>query len=395
MKQRLSLIFLYYLRFFARLQLSKLRFLNPNLKIVGITGSAGKTSCLLACEAALTPNLKVKINYGGNSETGLPLSILDIKTPDFTLFGWLKIALLCPFKFLINWRNFDVLLLEMGIDSATSPKNMDFLLSIVQPDIGIFLNVSSVHLMNFKDINQIAQEKAKLTNSASVAIINPSDPLVTKYTSNNHTINIKPTHISFSDQLLPQVFDITFGAAIALAEYLKTTSPIANLQKNFHLPPGRSSSLPSINDSNIIDSSYNSSPFATAEMLKLLSVQPKPRIAVLSDMRELGKATKKEHLRLYPLALKSCDLLITVGPETKKYFGPKAIKFDYWWQAADYLKQNLLPHSTILVKGSQNTIYLEELVKSILKNPSDASRLCRQSPYWQQVKTSFKNLRSI
>ena len=62
MKQKISLLFLGYLRFFARLQLHKIKLLNPKLKIVGITGSAGKTSTLLAAESALTPNFKVKTN---------------------------------------------------------------------------------------------------------------------------------------------------------------------------------------------------------------------------------------------------------------------------------------------------------------------------------------------
>ena len=63
----------------------------------------------------------------------------------------------------------------MGVDSPTWPKNMDYLLSIVKPNIAIFLNVSSVHLMNFKSLDEIAQEKAKLINSAKTAIINDQD----------------------------------------------------------------------------------------------------------------------------------------------------------------------------------------------------------------------------
>ena len=62
MKQKISQIFLYYLRFFARLQLNKMKLLNPKLITIGITGSAGKTSTLLATEAALKPYFRVKTN---------------------------------------------------------------------------------------------------------------------------------------------------------------------------------------------------------------------------------------------------------------------------------------------------------------------------------------------
>ena len=66
-------------------------------------------------------------------------------------------------------------------------------------------------------------------------------------------------------------------------------------------------------------------------------------------------------------------------------------KFDYWWQAAEFLKQQINGDETILIKGSQNTIFLEELVKSILLDPSDSSKLCRQSAWWLKTKNKFRN----
>jgi len=112
-------------------------------------------------------------------------------------------------------------------------------------------------------------------------------------------------------------------------------------------------------------------------------------------MRELGKSSQKEHQKIYDLAIKSADLIISIGPETKKYFGPKSHKFIYWWEAANFLKSQIKGDETILVKGSQNTIYLEELVKSILKNPSDSTKICRQSVYWINLKNKFKKKYSI
>jgi len=396
-KNLLSLLFLYYLRFFARLQLKKIKLLNPKLIIVGITGSAGKTSTLLATEAALTPNFKVKTNYGGNSESGIPLNILGFKNPDFSLLSWLIIALLTPFKLLVNWKTYDVYLIEMGIDSSLSPKNMSYLLSIVKPDIGVWLNVTPVHLENFSSLDQIAQEKAKLVNTAKIAIINQSDPLVKKYTVNNKIIGIKPVKIDIPNYFLPSIYDISLGAALAIAKTLKIDNSTAedNLKNNFSLPPGRSSILNGKNHSTIIDSSYNSSPLATTEMLNFLATFTSPRIAVLGDMRELGSASQLSHQNLYKNALNSADIIISIGPETSRFFGPKAKKFMYWWQAADYLKNNLPQSATILIKGSQNTIFLEELVKQLvptnqLKNYLSNQLICRQSKYWIKEKSIFK-----
>jgi UDP-N-acetylmuramoyl-tripeptide--D-alanyl-D-alanine ligase len=280
----------------------------------------------------------------------------------------------------------------MGIDSASWPKNMDYLISIVRPNIGIFLNVSSVHMMCFDSLDQIAAEKSKLVNQAKVAIINPHDKLVIKYTTNKNIINIIPTNIKFKNFFLPPVYDIGFGAALSLAKLfnIPQKQAIENIQNNFSLPPSRSSILKGIKNTTIIDSSYNSSPLACQELLKFLSGFKTKKIAVLGDMRELGKSTPFEHRRIYEIATKSADIVISIGPQTKKYFGSKSQKFNYWWQAIDYLKDIIEGGETILVKGSQNTIYLEELVKTILSDPKDSSKLCRQSKWWLKTKEKFR-----
>jgi len=395
-KKNISNLVLNYLKFFARLQLSKVRFIQKlkkrQLDIVGITGSAGKSSTLFACQAVLSSHFKIKTNNGYNSESGLPLSIIGLKITDYNLLSWLKIVFLCPIKLLINWQSYDILILEMGVDSPAWPKNMDFLLSVAQPNIAIFLNVNSVHLVNFKNLDQIAQEKAKMVNSAKTAIINHQDRLVKKYTQNKNILNITPTKIKFDNFYLPDIYQISFGAALSLARIfnINYNEAIKNIQTNFVLPPSRSSILDGIKNTTIIDSSYNSSPIACTELLKFLTTFKTQKIAVLGDMRELGNSSQEEHQKIYDLAIKSADLVISVGPETKKYFGDKSKKFTYWWQAAEFLKDEIKGGETILVKGSQNIIFLEELVKSILKNPKDSKKLCRQSPYWLKVKTKFK-----
>ncbi|MFA7663158.1 MAG: Mur ligase family protein [Patescibacteria group bacterium] len=396
MKKNISNLVLNYLKFFARLQLSKVRFIQKlkkrQLDIVGITGSAGKSSTLFACQAVLSSHFKVKTNDGYNSESGLPLSIIGLKITDYNLLSWLKIIILCPIKLLINWQSYDILILEMGVDSPTWPHNIDYLLSVVQPNIAIFLNVSFVHVANFKSIDQIAQEKAKMANLAKVAIINNQDKLVKKYTQNKNIINLVPTKIKFDQFYLPEIYHICFGAALSLARIfnINYNEAVKNLQADFVLPPSRSSILDGIKNSTIIDSSYNSSPIACSELLKFLTTFKTKKIAVLGDMRELGDSSKEEHQKIYDLATKSADLIISVGPETTKYFGDKSKKFTYWWQTAEFLKNEVKGGETILVKGSQNTIFLEELVKSILKNPDDTKKICRQSKYWLKVKAKFK-----
>ena len=396
MKKNISLFVLAYIKFFAKIQLQKIRLIQKlrhrQLDIVGITGSAGKSSTLFACQSVLSPHLKVKTNDGYNSESGLPLAIIGLKIKNYSFFPWAKIILLSPLKILINWQGFDVLILEMGVDSPIWPHNMDYLLSIVKPNIGIFLNVSSVHLTNFKDLDQIAQEKAKLVNQAKTTIINDQDKLVKKYSQNKNIINLIPTKIKLDNFYLPDIYQISFGAALSLARIfnINYNDAVKNLQTNFSLPPSRSSILKGIKNTTIIDSSYNSSPIACQKMLEFLNTFKTKKIAVLGDMRELGSSNESEHNKIYQQAIKIADLLISVGPETKKYFGDKSIKFSNWWTASEFLKDQIKGDETILAKGSQTNIYLEELVKSILQNYSDSSKLCRQSKWWLKTKQKFQ-----
>jgi len=363
------------------------------MTIVGITGSAGKSSTVAVCQAALSSKFKIKTNGGTNSESGIPLSILGIKVNGYSTINWAKYCLLAPIKLLTNWKKYDIYLCEMGIDSPDSPKNMSYLLSVVKPQIGIFLNVNLVHGEFFKDLNAIGLEKSKLITtlpSTGFALINNNDTVVASTSQNTlaKKIFLKPIHIDFDNYAPPASFDISISAAINLAKIfdIKESIAIDNIKKYLILPPSRCSLLLGINNATIIDSSYNSSPLACSEMLSVLQNYPSPRIAILGDMRELGKHSKESHQKIYQQALKSCDTLISVGTETNKYFGQKAIKFNNYQDASVYLKKNLPTKSTILVKGSQNTIFLEELVKSMLQNPSDANKLCRQSPYWLKTK---------
>lgn len=406
MKKTFSPFLLNYFRLLAKIQLLK----NKHATIVGITGSAGKSSTLNACEAVLKDFFAIKTNAGSNSESGIPFSILGIKATSYSPVDWLKYTLLAPIMLIANWEKYDIFLIEMGIDEPDEPKNMSYLLKIVKPTIGIFLNVNLVHSLQFdktvsRDIKgdqrlaqilkNIGQEKARLINSlprSGYALLNSQDTTVlqTTYSTPAKKILLKPIHIDFPNYAPPASFDISISAAFNLAKIFNVSQNDASrsLQKNLTLPPSRSSLFKGQNNSTIIDSSYNSSPLACKEMLDVLSKYPSPKIAVLGDMRELGLQSETAHNQIYQKATKSADLIISVGPETSKYFGAKAMKFLFWWQALEYLQKNLKPNSTILIKGSQNTIFLEEITKALIDENSK-NLICRQSPYWLKLKEEF------
>jgi len=189
MKRSIQLLYLYWLRFWARLQLGK----NKDAVVVGITGSAGKGSTREALYAGIRDLKQVRMLDWGNSETGVALNILGFGKPVYGWKYWLRVGLLAPWQYLTFSPKYEVLIVEMGIDGPDWPKNMEYLLSVVQPDIGVFLNAGTVHGEMFDTLvalqgkinseeeyeaairRLIAEEKGRLVLGAKIGVVNGDD----------------------------------------------------------------------------------------------------------------------------------------------------------------------------------------------------------------------------
>jgi UDP-N-acetylmuramoyl-tripeptide--D-alanyl-D-alanine ligase len=391
MKNKLGLLVLYWLRFWAKLKLAVCRPM-----IIGVTGSAGKTSAHQAMGLILKDNFsKVKISQRANSESGIPADILGMHFENYSLGEWLKICLKAPIQ-LVKASNFKYYLVEMGIDESTPPKNMEYLLSILQPQIGVLLNVLPAHTQQFGSVTAIKKEKTKLIDKRFNRKLEKVIDMTKKQKLPGYEVSLKKTAFEFSGNLMtlpypvPEFYRETFGATyqVGLALGVEPSKIVRSL-KRYELPKGRGRLLVGIKDSLIIDSSYNSSPGPTADSLRLLSkiTGKRRRVAVLGDMRELGKLAEEEHQKLSDIAIKKADLVVTVGPLTREYFDERVKNFSNAIEAGKWLAKMIKKSDLILVKGSQNTIFLEETVKVLLRDKKDISQLCRQSEYWMRIKT--------
>lgn len=439
----MKMFVLYYLRFFAKLAL----FFNKP-KIIGITGSVGKSSTRNAIFSMMKDYFKVKIIKEGNSETGIPLGILGINPGHYRLFDWIRVIIMAPFK-INNIKGVDYLIVEMGIDSPYPPKNMDYLLTIVKPDISVVLNAYPVHTMQFdklyKDedekkrleliMKRITEEKLKIITKAKpkigifneLASFHPTGAVGMKLIKFGKSKQVEIKYLDYQVNLdktvfkyflkednqiieivvrgfcLPKAYEEVFAATVAVGKSLGLTNKqiIKGISNNFNLPPGRASIFNGINSSIIIDSSYNASRASVLTFLDLAKNLSKkenqPLILLLGDMRELGKEEKIEH---QTVAKKIVDIkpqqILLVGPNTKKYIIPKLIRlvdgirhFKNSIEAGEFLCKQLPYRSIILVKGSQNEIFLEEAIKKILKNKNDIQKLCRQNDFWLRKKSQY------
>ncbi|MCA9381897.1 UDP-N-acetylmuramoyl-tripeptide--D-alanyl-D-alanine ligase [Candidatus Dojkabacteria bacterium] len=446
LKNFVSKLILNYLRIISKLQLKKV---NP--LIIGITGSAGKTSLMYAIGAVLSSKYKVKLSEKANSESGIPANILNLKFDDYSAFNWLRVCILAPVKLLTDWEKHDIYVAEMGIDSPDEPKNMSYLLKIVKPNIAVFLNVSATHSERFDKlvdenitgeqrltevVNEIADEKGKIITELGkdgIGIVFADEEpvyrqslrteakVMTFGSKNNPDLEFTDYEVSElgtrfkfhynqndyefkkSSLILPKHYGDTFAAAllVGIACKIPIEDGLENLERTFSLPLGRSTIIKGKKGSTIIDSSYNASYEPTKDMVNLTSmIEAKRRIFVFGDMRELGNEERLLHEKIAKEASSVFNLFVTVGPLTKKYFAPKLAElgvqknniktFDKAGDAGKYLSETVEEGDLILVKGSQNTIFLEIVIEELMVDKAKAEKiLCRRGEFWEKKRTEY------
>lgn len=435
MKEILIKIVLSYLKFFAKLQLKKI---NP--VIIGVGGSAGKSSTCALISEVLSEKYKVKQGKGKNSETGIPLNILDLDIEDYTYISWLKILLKVPLTLISKSKKFDYFVVEMGIDSPVYPKNMEYLLEIIKPNIGILTNINIEHSENFdkfvsaenpsdrkKEILKLTanqeQMLLKSIDESGWSIVNLDDSLIKKtlpLKSKVITVSLKDknadyfvskienTLSSFSmrfrflkdeyelliNQSLPRTYayDFIYAIAVSFIAGINIKESIEIVKDKFVLPPGRFSVFEGVNKTVIFDSSYNSSYEAVNDVLELVKgLGNNRKLGILGDMRELGSLSETQHKMLAKSIMKNLDSAILIGPQMNSFVAPilseKRFKFevfDNFSNASGIILNKIKEKDFIVVKGSQNGLFLERVVEMLLKNKEDVNKLARRGRYWDQ-----------
>jgi UDP-N-acetylmuramoyl-tripeptide--D-alanyl-D-alanine ligase len=131
------------------------------------------------------------------------------------------------------------------------------------------------------------------------------------------------------------------------------------------------------------------------EALTLLKhhARRKKKIAVLGDMRELGSMTKIAHKNLADWLMQYADEAILFGHYTREFTFPilkskqyPAHHFATMSELNACLRSHIAKDSYVLVKGSQNQLFMERAVEAILANPKDVSSLCRRGARWDKLR---------
>ncbi|MFP3896291.1 MAG: UDP-N-acetylmuramoyl-tripeptide--D-alanyl-D-alanine ligase [Anaerolineales bacterium] len=309
------------------------RLQRPDLCVVGVTGSVGKTTTKEALASVLSQRyetLKSSGNY--NNEIGLPLTLMALG-PEY-----------------------ECAVLEMGMYALGE---IALLCDIARPQIGVVTNVGPSHLERLGSMERIAQAKAELIQAlpeGGLAVLNGDDRRVRAMEKQTAarvlTFGFHADNMVWADQVvnrglegmeftvhvkkeafeeevgssvppttshnlrtsvlgLPAVMSGLAGVAVGLARGLSWDEIERGLgggRQGLRLVPRRG-----IRDTILLDDTYNASPESVMAALDLLDELPGRHLAVLGDMLELGSYEREGHHAVGRYAADLLDLLVTVG----------------------------------------------------------------------------------
>jgi len=401
---------------------------HPEVKLVVVAGSIGKTSTKRAIATVLSRRFRVALHEGNhNTHLSAPVSILGIDYPENvkSIKAWLTVFAAARER-IKEPTGVDIIIAEVGADRVGDMAHFG---TYLRPDIAVITAITPEHMEYFGTMDAVAQEELAAANFSKLALINRDDidGDFAKYLTNANVDTYGTTGLAeyrfeqqdfdiekgYSGTVITPEFDQPFAAtvkvvgehslrpamgAVAVAAKLgMSAEEIAAGLAEYRPVPGRMNILNGIDNTIIIDDTYNSGLLSASSALQVLySLQVPQRIAILGTMNELGASSAADHERLGQM----CDAsllawVVTVGEEAEKYLAPAArargcqVKsFKTAIDAGAFVRSVMESGAAILAKGSQGGVYLEEAVK-VLCVMSDDTQLVRQSPEWLKIKEDF------
>lgn len=297
-------------------------------RIVGITGSTGKTSTKDILFALCAPQRRTIANEGNyNTEIGVPLTICRIE------------------------EDTEICISELAMRGLGQ---IAWLASFVRPDIGVITNVGPAHLELLGSIENVARAKAELIEAlppGGIAVV-PDEPLLEPYLTRSDIL------VKRVDSTAPLPFETDYSSkhqlqntrtALAVAECLDLPLP-ERLTVEFS--KFREEERPLPGDGVLLNDCYNANPVSMRAALEHFVVRAgdRRRIAVLGDMLELGPGAPAYHREIRDLVQElGIEHLIAVGVLAREYGGDWVATAD---EAAERLRAELRPGDAVLVKGS-------------------------------------------
>ena len=352
-----------------------------NVKIVGITGSNGKTTTKDMTAKLLALQYKVQKTEGNyNNEIGLPLTILGLQ------------------------EDTDIAVLEMGMSSKGE---IEFLTRLARPEAVIITNIGESHLLDLGSREGIAEAKLEILNGLQdngLFVYYGDEPLlknrVMKLNRNiikktfgrssrndlfpveiepndtRNTFRVNVTNVEFQLPVLGTHNVLNALAAMTVANYFDV--PFEKMNEGFahlKLTNMRTELLQGNKGEKIINDAYNASPTSMYAAIELISQLPgyRNKILVLGDMLELGPAEKEFHFKIgESIDPEKIDYLFTFGELSDfiakgakaKMSSERILTFTEKAPLIEALQKLVNEETIVLVKASRG-MKLEEIVKEL------------------------------
>ena len=327
------------------------------IPIIGITGSNGKTTTKELLQAVLQTQFNTKATLGNlNNHIGVPLTILS-----FT-------------------NKTEIGIVEMG---ANHQKEIEFLCTICEPDLGYITNFGKAHLEGFGGIEGVIKGKSELytylKENNKISFVNANDAIQVQLTTNLNSVLLNNTiatsaiqpflAVKYKDQVIDThlvgAYNVdNLKAAISIGEYFTISQEnIISAIKNYIPTNNRSQIIKNKNNTILMDA-YNANPSSTMVALDNLNkTTHQKKTVILGDMFELGDYSTKEHQNIVDYCnTLHLDRCIFVGEAYSKTSASE--KYENFESLKDKIKQSPFKNCYILIKGSRG-MSLERLLEVI------------------------------
>lgn len=356
---------------------------QTGLRVIGITGSVGKTTTKELAAAVLARRyVTIKSEASYNNEIGLPLTLLHVTSEH------------------------ERAVLEMGMYDVGEIAD---LARMGQPHVGVVTIVRPVHLERAGSFERIVEAKTELVEALppgpeGVAILNYDDENVRNMARSTEadifTYGLSPEADLWADQIqglglegihfrlhhrdetlhvkVPllgrhSVHTALRATAVGLTEGLTWQEIVEGLHRVEPSDQLRLVAVRGPGGATILDDTYNASPASTIAALNLLDELEGRKIAVLGDMLELGDYAYEGHQKVGMRALEVADVLVTLG-SLGRVIGETALRWGMSSQTVHMLEDNdevirllkkmVRADDVVLVKGSR-ALEMERIVDSL------------------------------
>lgn len=350
------------------------------MKVVGITGSVGKSTTKEMIAAVLEGAYRVrKTPANHNNDIGMPMAVLAM--PEDT----------------------EVAVLEMGMNHFGE---IEYLSQIAKPDVAVIINIGTMHIEFLGSQEGIRKAKMEIVEGMTpqgMLLLNGDDTLLrhldkepkqrityfgqsegcavrgseVKQDGDVLRFRVAAGRLDFPVEMALEGEHFVNDALAAVTVGLKMTVPHEKIREQlarFRNISGRQETFQAAGCT-IIKDCYNAGPESMVAALSVLGNKPGRRIAVLGDMLELGDCAQAEHYKIGRIAAEKADMVFAYGPHAERVISgtitggmpeDKGRAFTDKEELTAALKRAVKPGDVLLFKASRG-MHLELVLDAFLK----------------------------